>query len=116
MADPLYPKVNIVNSTEYAVSGTVTYSICSPDSYHIDKGPGTSWTGPSRGACLLTEISAWVTVGSDSVYATPYTSSGTSYSEFAVIQLNKDPTFQVTRRISADSETNRNSEETVAAA
>ena len=51
-----YPPVNIVNSTDYTVSGTVTYmsSSCSDDEFTI--GPWSTWEAKSRGVCLLTEI------------------------------------------------------------
>jgi hypothetical protein len=96
-----YPKVNIVNSTGYSVSGTVSYlsAFCSNDNYGM--GPNKSWTASSRGVCLVTEISADVATPGGSVSATPYTSSGTSYSQFAVIQTNDNPlAFEVTRRVS----------------
>jgi hypothetical protein len=118
MAEPLYPKVNIVNSTDHPVSGTVKYlSPCNDDNYTIPAGPGRSWTGPYRGVCLVTDISGEISgYGPNYIHATPYSSSGTSYSEFAVIQTQRDPPeFQVTRRISAELETAGSSEETVAA-
>jgi hypothetical protein len=42
----------------------------------------SEWTGPYRGGCLVTMISAEIAVSKS------YTSSGTSYSEFAVIASN----------------------------
>jgi hypothetical protein len=97
-----YPLVNIVNSTNFSVSGTVSYAsvFCSNDNYGM--GPNKSWTASGRGVCLVTEISATVDAPGGSVTATPYTSSGTSYSQFAVIQTNDNPyAFEVTRRVSA---------------
>ncbi len=97
-----YPKVNIVNSTGYSVSGTVSYAsaFCSNDNYGM--GPYQPWTASSRGTCLVTEISANVTTPGGTVEATPYTSSGTSYSQFAVLQTSDSPlAFEVTRRVSS---------------
>lgn len=98
-----YPLVNIINSTNYIATGTVSYAsaFCSNDDYTVT--PGTSWTASSRGVCLLTEISAVLQTPNGNIQATPYTSSGTSYSQFAIIQTS--PTsFEVTRRVSGATE------------
>jgi len=64
-------------------------------------GPNKSWTASGRGVCLVTEISANVSTPGGTVEATPYTSSGTSYSQFAVLQTSDNPlAFEVTRRVS----------------
>jgi hypothetical protein len=93
-----YPLVNIVNSTNYLASGTVNYAsaFCSDDSYTVT--PGVRWTAENRGVCLLTGISAVVKTPSGDVTATPYSSSGTSYSQFAIIQTGF-ASFEVTRRV-----------------
>jgi len=92
-----YPLVHIVNSTDHNISGKVNYAsaFCSDDSFTI--GPKGEWTASSRGACLVTQVYADVNVAGKSVRATPYTSSGTSYSEFAVIETAGS--FSVTRVI-----------------
>ncbi|WP_207890960.1 hypothetical protein [Hymenobacter edaphi] len=91
-----YPPVHITNSTPYAVSGTVTYPtfFCSDDNYNMS-GNG-QWTAGGRGVCLVTKITATVAVNNQSIEAAPYTSSGTSYSQFAVIQTGPG-SFAVTR-------------------
>lgn len=94
-----YPCVNIINATNFIASGTVSYMsiFCSNDDYTVI--PNTSWTAGSRGACLVTEISAVVQTPDGNIQATSYSSSGTSYSEFAIMQTG--PTsFEVTRRVS----------------
>ena len=75
-----YPLVNIVNSTPYYVTGTVHYAsaFCSNDNFSVDSQK--TWTAKSRGVCLVTKITASVKVTNGAVSATPYTSSGTSYS------------------------------------
>jgi hypothetical protein len=96
-----YPNVNIVNSTSYSVSGSVEYAsaFCANDNYGM--GPNQPWTASGRGVCLVTKITANVQAPGGTVSATPYTSSGTSYSQFAVIQTNDNPfAFDVTRRVS----------------
>lgn len=89
-----YPKVHIVNSTNFTVKGKVKYAACSGDEFSI--APWGSWTADGRGGCLLTQISATVYTPGQSAEATPYKSSGTSYSQFAVLQMEPDK-FTMTR-------------------
>lgn len=91
-----YPVVEIKNSTNYIVTGKVDYAsiFCSDDNYTVT--PLTTWRAGSRGVCLLTRISATVKTPNGDIVATPYESSGTSYSQFAVIQTGSN-TFAVTR-------------------
>ena len=102
-----YPLVSISNTVDHKVSGTVSYGgratifFCKPDYYSI--APKATWTASSRGLCLVTKITATVEAPYGKVYATPYKSSGTGYSQFAVIghDLSDDPNqllFEVTRR------------------
>jgi len=95
-----YPLVNITNSTNYNAWGTVSYAsiFCSNDGYSVT--PNTAWQASSRGVCLVTEISATVRTPNGDIVATSYSSSGTSYSQFAVIQTGPNA-FEVTRRVSA---------------
>ena len=99
-----YPLVNISNSTNFIASGTVEYAsiFCSNDDYTVT--PTTSWQASSRGVCLVTKISATVNTPNGNIVATPYTSSGTSYSQFAIIQTGPN-SFEVTRRVSAHEDT-----------
>lgn len=94
-----YPLVNIINSTNYTVNGQVNYrsAFCSDDDYTVNTG--SSWTADSRGVCLVTQVTAVVQTPNGAIYATPYESSGTSYSQFAVLQTSPT-TFEVTRRVS----------------
>ncbi|RKS96051.1 hypothetical protein [Chryseobacterium defluvii] len=91
-----YPLVKITNSTNYIASGKVSYMsiFCSDDDYSVT--PNTTWEAKSRGVCLLTEISATIKTPNGEVVATPYTSSGTSYSNFAILQTGPN-SFAVTR-------------------
>jgi hypothetical protein len=94
-----YPPVSIVNSTQYSASGTVFYAsaFCSNDNYTVSPN-GAKWTASSRGVCLVTQISATVRTPSGDIPATPYESSGTSFSQFAIIQTGPNQ-FAVTRII-----------------
>lgn len=92
-----YPDVTIVNSTQFTASGRVEYlsSLCSDDDYIVS--PNATWTH-SRGLCLITKITATVRTSNGDVVAAPYTSSGTSCSQFAIIQTGRNQ-FEVTRRV-----------------
>ena len=99
-----YPLVSILDSTNYTATGTVSYLslFCSNDDYTV--GSLATWTAGGRGVCLVTEISAVVQTPNGNIQASPYTSSGTSYSQFVIIQTS--PTsFEVTRRVGAAEDT-----------
>lgn len=95
-----YPLVSVSNSVQYVVSGTVEYAsaFCSNDDFALT--PNTVWTATSRGACLVTKITATVKTPQGNIDATPYESSGTSFSQYAVINYGDGNNFQVTRRVS----------------
>jgi hypothetical protein len=80
-----YPLVQITNSTSHVARGTVHLAsiFCSNDDYSVS--PGDTWTEGSRGVCLVTKIDATLNVNGVDVQATPYESSGTSYSQYAVV-------------------------------
>jgi hypothetical protein len=91
-----YTLAHITNSTGYAASGKVSYAsaFCSNDDYSVSSYG--QWTANSRGVCLITEVSATLYVNGSPIVATPYTSSGTAYSQFAIIQTGPN-SFAVTR-------------------
>jgi hypothetical protein len=88
-----YSDAHVENSTKYAATGQVVYSVCSDDSFNISAGD--SWSH-SRGICLIKKVTAQLSVNGQFVSATPYTSSGTSYSQFIIFEKS-DGTFAVTR-------------------
>ncbi|WFR63759.1 hypothetical protein P9222_05675 [Paenibacillus amylolyticus] len=94
-----YPPVRIYNSTSFTATGRVEYAslFCSDDNYAVQREE--TWQASSRGACLVTRITATVRTPSGNIEAEPYTSSGTSYSQFAIIQVGPNR-FQVTRVVS----------------
>ncbi|SEA26355.1 hypothetical protein [Alkalimonas amylolytica] len=98
-----YPHVKIHDSTNFNVKGKVRYMsvFCSDDDFSAT--PSTTWQASSRGVCLLTEITATVITPQGNIEATPYKSSGTSYSEFAVISRGGN-NFAVTRVVTATDE------------
>lgn len=95
-----YDPVQITNSTSYNAFGTVEYAsiFCSNDNYSVERD--TTWRASSRGVCLLTRITATVRTPSGNIEAQPYTSTGTSYSRFAIIQVGPNQ-FQVTRVVNS---------------
>lgn len=95
-----YDPVQIFNSTSFNAFGKVEYAsiFCSDDNYRVARDE--TWTASSRGICLLTSISATVQTPSGNIQAEPYTSSGTSFSKFAIIQVGVNK-FQVTRVVSS---------------
>lgn len=96
-----YPLVHITNSTPYIAHGTVSYLsfFCSNDNYEV-AGNGGTWQATSRGVCLVTEVSAVLQTPNGNVPATPYTSSGTSYSQFVIVQTGPN-SYAVTRMVAA---------------
>lgn len=96
-----YPLVRITNSTKYVAYGSVEYLSHNCSSDRFDAFPHTSWQARSRGICLVTKIWAGLldTPAGHHQDATPYTSSGTSYSQFEIIQTSDNPlAFAVVRR------------------
>ncbi|MBP1994674.1 hypothetical protein [Paenibacillus eucommiae] len=95
-----YDPVQIFNSTSFNAFGRVEYAsiFCSDDNYNVQRDE--TWRASSRGVCLVTRITATVRTPSGNIEAEPYTSSGTSYSQFAIIQVGVNR-FQVTRVVSA---------------
>lgn len=88
-----YPFVSISNSTQHNVSGRVEFAACFQSTYvtHV----GQTWTDDERGVCLVTKITAVVATNDGNVEARPYVSTGTSYSNYAVIYRNGN--YEVTR-------------------
>lgn len=92
--DGAYPKACVVNTTRYRVHGEIKYAACSTDNFNLRAGAQESF---ARGLCLLTRINAVVQLEDRDVQAKPYTSTGTSYSQLAVIEVAPG-VFEVTRR------------------
>jgi hypothetical protein len=63
---------------------------------------GVVWESAEGATPLDCLVKAIVSVNGQAIAATPYQSSGTSYSQFAVLQTSTTPpTFQVSRRSDA---------------
>lgn len=105
-----YPYAEVTNSTGHDVSGEVKYAGCTTDDYTVK--PGKTWRATSRGLCLLTVVEANVHTPDGVVRAKPYTSSGTSYSQFLVARMGDG--YIVTRVVNdvADEEAPMIAEET----
>lgn len=96
-----YPLVKITNSTPFEAVGEVCYlsAFCSNDDYQVKSFH--DWTADSRGVCLVNRITATLKTPDGDIQAIPYESTGTSYSEFAIIKAygGKD-TYKVCRPVS----------------
>ena len=90
-----YPYVTVANSTQFHVSGRVDFAVCLQSTYVANSGQ--QWTDDERGVCLVTKVTATVATPDGNVAAKPYTSTGTSFSNFAVIYRNGN--YEVTRII-----------------
>ena len=79
-----YPYAHVENLSPYEIHVKVTYMslFCSDDEVTI--APGQTWTATSRGVCLITQVSSTMNLPQGQIDCTPYTSSGTSYSQFMV--------------------------------
>jgi len=88
-----YSNVNVHNSTSFPVVGSVQYLSCSPDNFNLAPN---NVSNISRGSCLISAITAQVNVNGSWINASSYESTGTSYSQFAVVQTTPG-VFQVTR-------------------
>lgn len=89
--------LNFTNATKYPAQFSVSYGACSPNR-DVEVWPGRTAT-VGAGWCLVTEISAKIyTKGQSAAPATakPYTSSGTGYRTFKLIQ-NYNGSFEVIR-------------------
>lgn len=102
-----YGRVNVTNKTAFKLRVKAEYAsspliICNTDFFDVEAGPNTGGNAqPTRGACLLRNLAVTVnyvmwlsdTTGSYKktikIYVPPYTSSGTSYSNFELT----GPTF-----------------------
>lgn len=99
----MYDPVSIQNMTPFHADGKVEYASmwCSNDGYGVNSGE--TWKAGSRGACLVTRISAVVRTRGGDVWAQPYESSGTGYSTFAIVVTGTD-SFMVTRLSYSDTD------------
>ena len=93
-------RVEIKSSIPYIARGTISFRshFCDDDPYSVTK---TEPFKVNSGICLVTKITATVDTPDGKVTAEPYTSSGTSYSQFSVVDNGKDSSgkskFKVTR-------------------
>ena len=91
----LYPYVTITNKTPYNVlpqggwnfPDSVSYLVCKSDFMYNGLPAWQTWTASSRGLCLVNRIDAVLTFpdGRGGITCTPYTSTGTSYSQYSIL-------------------------------
>lgn len=88
--------IKMTNETKFPAQISVTYGSCNPDK-NIEVQPGQT-VSIYAGICLIRQIDASVYLPGNAipVTATPYTSSGTGYRTFKLMQ-NYDGSFAVIR-------------------
>lgn len=90
-AHAAYPLARITNNTPYPAAGQINYAsyLCKNDQYTV--APGQTWTATSRGVCLITWISAYLSLpDGKTIQATTYRSAGTTYSNFLISPTQND--------------------------
>lgn len=87
-----YDNATVFNAAHHPASVTVKYSACKSDTFTVPAatpaGPGKATAGSSRGACLLTRVSA--TLSGATYKIADYTSSGTSHSRFVIRYMSNE--------------------------
>lgn len=79
-----YPEVRVDQRVPgWKANGRVSYAACRTGNFEIYFGETFN---EFRGGCLLTDIEAVMFKDDRSVRARPYSSSGTAYSQFEIVQ------------------------------
>lgn len=80
-----YPDVRVDQGVSgWRASGSVHYAWCSRGNFELEFGQHFE---ESRGACLVIRVTAMLIKGNESVRTDPdYTSSGTAYSHFEIVE------------------------------
>lgn len=90
-----YPDVRVENKVYgWTASVRTSYAWCSSGNFKINFG---EYFLEYRGWCLLTEVAATMYQGNKAVDACSYTSSGTGYSQFEIVEGG--PTGFCVRRV-----------------
>lgn len=92
MSSPL----EIINSTDYIISGEVSYMTVFCSNHYFFVKPHSDWKSEKRGICPIIEVSATVRTPRGLFAAQPYISIGTTHSLFEVVQI-KENVFKVLR-------------------
>lgn len=88
-----YPDVRIDQRVlGWSASGTVHYIGCSNDDFELEFPKHFEHY---RGACLIKEISALMIKGDQTIWASPFWSSGTGYAQFEIVRCGNGDNFCV---------------------
>lgn len=96
--------IEIVNSTNYIISGEISYMTVFCSSHYFFMKPNTNWKSEKCGICPIIEVSAIVRTPRGVFTAKPFVSIGTTYSSFEVIQT-KENIFSVIKLRNTKNET-----------
>jgi hypothetical protein len=82
-----YDRPTVINNAPVPANVSVSYAACRSDSFTVPArtlqgGPGTATASSNRGACLITSVTA--NFNGKSWTARPYSSKGTSFSQFLI--------------------------------
>lgn len=92
MSTPL----EIINSTDYIITGEISYMTVFCSNHYFFVKPHTIWKSEKRGICPIIEVSATVRTPRGTFVAKPFISIGTNHSLFEVIQTREN-VFKVMR-------------------
>jgi len=88
--------LEIINSTDYSISGEVSYMTVFCSNHYFFAKPDSNWKSEKRGICPIIEVSAIIKTPRGIFVAQPYFSMGTSQSIFEVVQIREN-VFKVKR-------------------
>ena len=88
--------LEITNSTDYIISGEVSYMTIFCSSHYFFVKPNTIWRSEKRGICPIVEISAVIKTPRGTFTAKPFMTIGTHHSRFKVVELREN-VFKVIR-------------------
>ncbi|MDP9957305.1 hypothetical protein J2X97_002974 [Epilithonimonas hungarica] len=82
--------IEIINSTNYIISGEISYMTVFCSSHYFFVKPNTNWESEKRGICPIVQVSAMIRTPRGVFTAKPFVSIGTAYSSFEVIQTREN--------------------------
>ncbi|WP_312822290.1 hypothetical protein [Epilithonimonas sp.] len=97
--------LEIKNSTNYIISGEVSYMTIFCSSHYFFVKPNSIWKSNKRGICPIVTVSAIVKTPRGTFSAKPYLTSGTTQGNFEVVEL-KENVFKVIKMKSEINEKN----------
>lgn len=82
--------LEIINSTDYTISGEVSYMTVFCSNHYFFVKPHSDWKSEKRSICPIIEVSATVRTPRGLFAAQPYISIGTTHNLFEVVQIREN--------------------------